>query len=167
MAASGRLTRPVLVILGATGAGKSKLAVEMSTLFNGEIISADSMQLYQGLDIVTNKPTKEELALCRHHLVNFVSPLRKNSTVIEYSRTALSIIDTLLDEDKLPVIVGGTNYYVEALLWKFLLPSRQVSTLHEGPSSMGYSDLCPQFGFFHVFHPSSMVICQIVFGELF
>ena len=52
-------------------------------------------QLYQGLDIVTNKPTQEELALCQHHLVNFVSPLERNYTVIEYSRTALPIISIL------------------------------------------------------------------------
>lgn len=78
-----RLTRPILVVLGATGAGKSKLALELAQKFNGEIVNADAMQMYRGLDIITNKVTKEELALVKHHVIDFVDPLT-TWTVVEY-----------------------------------------------------------------------------------
>ncbi|KAF4100273.1 hypothetical protein G5714_018469 [Onychostoma macrolepis] len=94
----------LVVILGATGTGKSKLAIEIGKRFNGEILSADSMQVYKGLDIITNKVTEEEQAQCRHHMISFVDPLRK-----------------------LPIIVGGTNYYIESILWKVLMDTRQGS----------------------------------------
>lgn len=76
---------PVLVVLGATGAGKSKLALELAHFFKGEIISADAMQMYKGLDIVTNKVTPEELKLVKHHVIDFLDPL-KICTVIDFKK---------------------------------------------------------------------------------
>ncbi|XP_073678197.1 tRNA dimethylallyltransferase isoform X1 [Garra rufa] len=70
----------LVVILGATGTGKSKLAIEIGKRLNGEIISADSMQVYKGLDIITNKVTEEEQAQCRHHMISFVDPLQGSDT---------------------------------------------------------------------------------------
>ncbi|XP_059412604.1 tRNA dimethylallyltransferase isoform X4 [Carassius carassius] len=93
----------LVVILGATGTGKSKLAIEIGKRLNGEIISADSMQVYKGLDIITNKVTEEEQAQCLHHMISFVDPLDMHH------------------RQKLPIIVGGTNYYIESLLWKVLI----------------------------------------------
>ncbi|KAJ8273094.1 hypothetical protein GJAV_G00097340 [Gymnothorax javanicus] len=83
---------PLVVILGATGTGKSKLAIEIGKRLEGEIISADSKQIYQGLDIITNKVTAEEQAQCKHHMISFVDPLVTNYTVIDFRNKALSLI---------------------------------------------------------------------------
>uniref|UniRef100_A0A672GUJ6 tRNA dimethylallyltransferase n=1 Tax=Salarias fasciatus TaxID=181472 RepID=A0A672GUJ6_SALFA len=103
----------LVVILGATGTGKSKLAIEIGKRLCGEIISADSMQVYQGLDIITNKVTAEESAQCRHHMIGFVDPLVSSYTVVDFRNKAL-----------LPIIVGGTNYYIESLLWRVLVDTQ-------------------------------------------
>ncbi|KAM9823674.1 tRNA dimethylallyltransferase [Neosynchiropus ocellatus] len=113
----------LVVILGATGTGKSKLAIEIGKRLNGEIISADSMQVYQGLDIITNKVTAEESAQCTHHMISFVDPLVCDYTVVDFQNKALALIYDLHTRKKLPIIVGGTNYYIESLLWKVLLGS--------------------------------------------
>ncbi|XP_001604528.1 tRNA dimethylallyltransferase isoform X2 [Nasonia vitripennis] len=112
--------QPILVILGATGTGKSKLGIELARRFRGEIISADSMQVYKGLDIITAKVTKEEQAQAQHHLLDVVDPLRE-FTVVEFRNRALPIIDRLVKSAKMPIIVGGTNYYIESLIWKVLV----------------------------------------------
>ncbi|KAL3867675.1 hypothetical protein ACJMK2_040546, partial [Sinanodonta woodiana] len=126
MAAPCRI--PVVVVLGCTGTGKSKLALELGRIFNGEIISADSMQIYKGLDIITNKVTIEERRICPHHLLDYLSPLHYNNTVVDFRNRALPIIDCLLKEKKVPIVVGGTNYYIESLLWKFLINQEDVNT---------------------------------------
>ncbi|XP_071837581.1 tRNA dimethylallyltransferase-like isoform X2 [Apostichopus japonicus] len=115
---------PVVVILGATGTGKSKLAVEIAKRFQGDIISADSMQVYKGLDIITNKVTEEEQDGVPHHLLGVVSPLSR-FTIVDFRDRAVSMIDELLRSHKMPVIVGGTNYYIEALLWKVLIEQKK------------------------------------------
>jgi len=111
---------PIVVILGATGAGKSQLALELAVKFGGEIISADAMQMYRGLDIVTNKVTLEEQKLVKHHMINILDPLSINN-VVDFRNKALPIVEKLLVEGKIPVICGGTNYYIESLLWKVLV----------------------------------------------
>ncbi|XP_016126389.1 tRNA dimethylallyltransferase, mitochondrial-like [Sinocyclocheilus grahami] len=111
----------IVVILGATGTGKSKLAIEIGKRLNGEIISADSMQVYKGLDIITNKVTEEEQAQCRHHMSSFVDPLVSGYTVVDFRNKALSLIEDMHRRKKLPIIVGGTNYYIESILWKVLI----------------------------------------------
>ncbi|KAF4073905.1 hypothetical protein AMELA_G00248530 [Ameiurus melas] len=83
---------PLVVILGATGTGKSKLAIEIGKRLQGEIISADSMQVYKGLDIITNKVTAEEQAQCPHHMISFVDPLVNSYTVVDFRNKALSLI---------------------------------------------------------------------------
>ncbi|XP_012945509.2 tRNA dimethylallyltransferase [Aplysia californica] len=112
---------PLVVVLGATGAGKSKLALEIAKLFNGEIISADSMQIYKGLDIITNKVTEEEQRECKHHMISYLDADYKHYTVVDFRNAAQPIIEDLLSQRKLPVIVGGTNYYIESLLWDFTI----------------------------------------------
>ncbi|KAM3858640.1 LOW QUALITY PROTEIN: tRNA dimethylallyltransferase [Diretmus argenteus] len=114
----------LVVILGATGTGKSKLAIEIGKRVQGEIISADSMQVYRGLDIITNKVTAEERAQCRHHMISFVDPLVSSYTVVDFRNKAVALID-MHRRDKLPIIVGGTNYYIESLLWRVLVDTRQ------------------------------------------
>lgn len=85
------------------------------------------MQVYRGLDIITNKVTPEEQAQVLHHLLDFLDPLSRYS-VTDFRNAALPIVERLLCEDKVPVIVGGTNYYIESLLWNVLvdtLPNKE------------------------------------------
>ena len=114
------LKTPIVVILGATGAGKSQLALELAHKYGGEIISADAMQMYRGLDIVTNKVTEDEQKLVKHHMINILDPLSHNN-VVDFRNKALPIVESLLSENRIPVICGGTNYYIESLLWKILV----------------------------------------------
>ena len=76
--------------------------------------------MYRGLDIITNKVTPEEQRQCRHHMIGYVDP-HSYYTVTDFRNKAIPIIDGLLHMGKLPIIVGGTNYYIEALLWNILI----------------------------------------------
>lgn len=120
-----RTELPIIVVMGATGTGKSKLSIELAQKFNGEIINADSLQVYKGLDIVTNKVTREELDMVPHHLIDFLDPLTP-MTVVDYRNRALEVIDRLFDQNKIPVIVGGTQYYIESLLYDVLIDADKV-----------------------------------------
>ncbi|KAF7265879.1 hypothetical protein GWI33_020626 [Rhynchophorus ferrugineus] len=111
---------PLIVILGSTGTGKTKLSLELAKKFGGEIIGADSMQIYRQLDIASAKATKEEQLIAPHHMIDILEPHEK-FTVLEYRNKAIPIIENLLTNNKLPIIVGGTNYYIESLLWKILV----------------------------------------------
>ncbi|XP_061937659.1 tRNA dimethylallyltransferase isoform X2 [Apis cerana] len=117
---------PVLAILGSTGCGKSRLAIELACKFFGEIISADSMQVYKGLNIVTAKVTKEEQEKAPHHMLNIVDSLNPSYTVVQFRDAAIPIIDDLLARRKLPIIVGGTNYYIESILWEVLMDNSRI-----------------------------------------
>jgi tRNA dimethylallyltransferase len=107
----------VLVICGATASGKTSLSVQCAKQFNGEIISADSMLVYQKMDIGTAKPTLEERAGVPHHLIDVVSP-KESFSVSDYEKTALPIIERILTERKTPIICGGTGFYVNSILYK-------------------------------------------------
>ncbi|KRT85541.1 hypothetical protein AMK59_2458 [Oryctes borbonicus] len=111
---------PLIIILGATGSGKTKLSLELAQKFNSEIISADSMQLYKGLDIITAKATPQEQKLVPHHLIDILHP-HECYTVLDFRNKALEIINDLHMKNKIPIVVGGTNYYIESLLWKILV----------------------------------------------
>lgn len=113
---------PLIVILGSTGTGKTKLSLELAERFGGEIISADSMQVYTNLDIATAKATKEEQSRARHHLLDVATPAEPY-TVTHFRNAALPIIEQLLAKSKPPIVVGGTNYYIESLLWDILVPT--------------------------------------------
>ncbi|XP_055960277.1 tRNA dimethylallyltransferase 2 isoform X2 [Mercurialis annua] len=111
----------VVVIMGPTCSGKSKLAIDLATHCpNIEIINADSMQVYHGLDVLTNKVPLHEQKGIPHHLLGTVSP-SVEFTAKEFRDSAIPIIDGILSRDCLPVIVGGTNYYIQALVSPFLL----------------------------------------------
>lgn len=111
---------PLIVILGSTGTGKTKLSIELAQRFGAEIISADSMQVYKGLDIVTAKATKVEQSMAKHHLLDICDGGSK-FTIVDFRDAALPIIDNLLEAKKIPILVGGTNYYIESILWKVLV----------------------------------------------
>ncbi|XP_032579285.1 tRNA dimethylallyltransferase [Drosophila sechellia] len=113
---------PLIVILGSTGTGKTKLSLQLAERFGGEIISADSMQVYTHLDIATAKATKEEQSRARHHLLDVATPAEP-FTVTHFRNAALPIVERLLAKETPPIVVGGTNYYIESLLWDILVDS--------------------------------------------
>ena len=106
----------VIVICGPTASGKTKLGIDLATTINGEIISADSMQIYKEMDIGTAKPTKEERKLAVHHLIDFVSPEQRYS-VADYKKDATEKINEIISNNKTPIIVGGTGLYINSLIY--------------------------------------------------
>jgi tRNA dimethylallyltransferase len=110
----------VLVLVGPTASGKSALAVELARKLNGEIISADSRQVYKGLDIGTGKITAREMKKIPHHLLDVVSA-KKTFTANDFLRHGRRAIASIHKKGKLPIIVGGTGFYIDALLGKVQL----------------------------------------------
>lgn len=102
--------------MGPTASGKSSLAMRLAEDFNGEIISADSMQLYRGLDIGTAKPSPEEQARVKHHLIDILD-ISEKVDVFRFIELASAAIDDIISRGKLPVIAGGTGMYLKALLY--------------------------------------------------
>ena len=111
------MTPKVLVICGATASGKTALSVACAKKLDTEIISADSMLVYRGLNIGTAKPSESEKNGVFHHLIDVVSP-KESFSVSDYERLALPIVQNLLAKGKTPVICGGTGFYINALLYK-------------------------------------------------
>ena len=105
----------VVSIVGPTASGKTKLAVKLAKKFNGEIVSADSMQIYKGMQIATAKPTFDETEGIKHHLIDFVSP-DETYSVAMFVKDASKCIADINSRGKLPFIVGGTGLYVDSLL---------------------------------------------------
>lgn len=108
----------VLVICGATASGKTSLAVECAKKLNTEVISADSQLIYKGLNIGTAKPTAEEMCGVKHHMIDTVEP-SESFNVGNYREKALPIMKNLLASGKIPVICGGTGFYINSLLFDF------------------------------------------------
>lgn len=106
---------PVVAVVGPTASGKTGLAVEICKRFNGEAVSADSMQIYKGMDIATAKPTVEEMGGIKHHCMDFLDNTESFS-VADYQALAYECIRQINSERKLPVVVGGTGLYVDTLL---------------------------------------------------
>lgn len=106
---------PVIAIVGATASGKTSLAVEIAKRFNGEIISADSMQIYQGMSIATAKPTPEEMQGIKHHLIDFL-PVTEKYSVAAFVRQASDAINDIYSRGKVPIVCGGTGLYIDSLL---------------------------------------------------
>lgn len=130
---------PIIAIVGATGTGKTKLSVELAKRIGGEIINADSMQVYSGLDILTNKATVEEQCGVPHHLLGHLKP-GDNYNVHRFRRDAFEIIERLHSQNKVPVVVGGTHYYVESLLWKNLVGAASGSKTADSDEDEGGGD---------------------------
>jgi tRNA dimethylallyltransferase len=111
----------VLVVVGPTAAGKTDLAVELAVALDGEIISADSRQIYRGMDIGTAKATPEQRARVPHHLLDVVDP-DQTLTLAEYQRMAYDAIADVQARDCLPVLVGGTGQYIRAVTEGWQIP---------------------------------------------
>ena len=110
------MKKKIVVIIGPTAVGKTKYAIRIAQNLDGEILSADSMQVYEHMNIGSAKPTDEELAMVRHHLIGEVDPLQEWSAA-EYQKKAKGRIDEMFSRGKLPVICGGTGLYVNSLIY--------------------------------------------------
>jgi tRNA dimethylallyltransferase len=111
----------VIVILGQTATGKSDLAVKIAKKINGEIISADSRQVYKNLDIGTGKIKKVEMKGVLHHLLDVANP-KKKFTVAEYKKLAEEKIKEIISQEKVPIICGGTGFYIDAITKGIVFP---------------------------------------------
>jgi len=107
--------KKIVVILGPTASGKSELAVQLAKQFNGEIISADSRQVYKYLDIATGKITQDEMCGVPHHLLDVVEPTEVFS-VVDFKEHADKAIQTIHANNKLPILAGGTAFYIDAVV---------------------------------------------------
>lgn len=107
---------PLVIIVGPTAVGKTTFAIEIAKQLNGEIVSADSMQIYKYMDVGSAKPTKKELAEVRHYLVDEIDPTEVFSAA-EYQKLAKKYISNILSSGKTPIICGGTGLYINSLIY--------------------------------------------------
>ena len=132
--------KKIIVILGPTATGKSDLAVKIAKKIKGEIISADSRQVYKGLDIGTGKITKKEMKGVPHHLLDVVSS-KKKFTVAEYQKKAISAIADICKREKVPIICGGTGFYIDAItkgiVFPEVPPNNNLRKILEKKSALG------------------------------
>jgi tRNA dimethylallyltransferase len=113
--------KPLLIILGPTASGKTNLAIEIAQAIGGEIISADSRQIYRFMDIGTAKPTPTQQAEIPHHLLDVVNP-DENLSLAQYQRMAYGTITAIHERGKLPMLVGGTGQYITAVIEGWTIP---------------------------------------------
>ena len=106
----------VIVICGPTASGKTALSIELAKKINGEIISADSMQIYKDMNIGTAKPDEEEKQGIKHYLMDYISPEQRYS-VAQFKNDATKAIEEIISKGKMPIIVGGTGLYIDSLIY--------------------------------------------------
>ncbi|MDI7275332.1 MAG: tRNA (adenosine(37)-N6)-dimethylallyltransferase MiaA [Anaerolineae bacterium] len=139
------MSRPLIVIVGPTAVGKTAVAIPLARHAGGEIVSADSRQIYRGMDIGTAKPTAAEQAQVRHHLIDVVDP-DQTLTLAEYQQLAYAAIDDILCRGRRPFLVGGTGLYVRSVAEGWTVPHVPPNPVlravlleraeREGPSSL-------------------------------
>src|SRR5579859_1414643 len=113
---------PLIVVLGPTASGKSALGIELARRFHGEIVSADSRQVYRDLDIGTAKVTPQEQALVPHHLLD-VADVAAIYTVSQFRQQAIAAINAILERGKQPFLVGGSPHYIQAVVDNLAIPA--------------------------------------------
>ena len=119
------MKQKVVAVIGPTASGKTALSVALAKAFGGEIVSADSMQIYRYMDVATAKPTEEEKQGVPHHLMDFLEP-SENFSVARYCDLAKSAIREIAARGKLPIIAGGTGLYVDALLGDMRFEEQEI-----------------------------------------
>ncbi len=120
-----RKQKPVIVIVGPTASGKTDVSIELAGQFNGEIISADSRQFYESMDIGTAKPTNADMSRVPHHLINVARP-EDIWSLARFKEAALECIEEIQNKNKLPFVVGGTGQYIWGLVEGWTVPSEPV-----------------------------------------
>ncbi len=121
MAWKEKYNKKLIVILGPNASGKSALAVNLAKEFNGEVISADSRQVYKGMDIGTGKITRKEMQGISHHLLDVASPKRR-FTVTQYQKKANNAIKKIYKKRKIPILCGGTGFYIQSVVDGIIIP---------------------------------------------
>ena len=116
----------VVVICGPTASGKTALSIELAKRINGEIVSADSMQIYDEMNIGTAKPDQEEMQGIKHYLIGNIKPTKRYS-VSEFKKDAISAIKEIVSKEKMPIVVGGTGLYVNSLVYGIDYPEIQTN----------------------------------------
>ncbi len=135
------MRKRLLIIAGPTAVGKTDVGITLADKLNGEIISADSMQIYKNMDIGTAKPSLEERRGIAHHLIDIINP-DENFSVARFQKLAKDTIDNLISNGKLPIIVGGTGLYINSILYNMDFAQsvsnwRLRKTLQEEAKNMG------------------------------
>jgi len=124
----------IIVIVGPTGVGKTKLSIELAKIYNGEIINADSMQVYKGLDIATAKIKEEEKMNIPHHLFD-IKDVNEDYTIYHYQKDARDKIKEIQDKGKTVIMVGGTGLYIKAALYDYRLSSEINNNTYDNLST--------------------------------
>ena len=119
----------VIVICGPTASGKTALSIELAKKINGEIVSADSMQIYKDMNIGSAKVTKEEAQGIKHYLIDCVSPDERYS-VADYKRDATNAIQAILQKGKIPIVVGGTGLYINSLIYEISYQDIEIDDVY-------------------------------------
>ena len=109
------IMKKILILSGPTGVGKTEISIELAKKLNGEIISADSMQIYKYMDIGSAKISSEEMQNIKHHMVDIVDP-KDSFTVVDFKTMATVSIEDIISRGKLPILVGGTGLYIDSLI---------------------------------------------------
>ena len=130
----------VVVIVGPTASGKTRLSIELAKKFDGEIISADSMQIYRRMDIGTAKPTEEERCGIPHHLMDFLEPTEEYA-LKQYLEDADRCVQQILSRGKLPILVGGTGLYVSSFMQNLTLSEEPVDEAYRAMLESDYETL--------------------------
>lgn len=117
--------KKIMVVAGPTSSGKSDFAVDLALKVKGEIISADSRQVYRGLDIGTGKITEKEMRGVPHHMLDICN-INDTFSVVQFRNKALVIIEDILSRGRVPILCGGTGYYIDAVIYKNTLPEVPV-----------------------------------------
>ena len=135
----------LVAIVGPTGVGKSQLALRLAQTFEGEIVSADSRQVYRYMNIGTAKPSREELSLVPHHLINIVNP-DEDFSLAQYQKAAYRVIGDIHRRNKLPILVGGSGMYIWSVLDGWGIPQVQPDlefrhSLEEKANKIGKDEL--------------------------
>ena len=134
-----------IVITGPTASGKTEVAIELAKKIDGEIISADSMQIYRYMDIGTAKPTKEERSKVKHHLIDIKEP-DEGFSVGEFLKSALKVIDDIRERGKRAIVVGGTGFYLDALVNGL----DSVESVDDRVRQF-FDDICDELGSFYLY----------------
>lgn len=125
--------KPVIIIVGPTGVGKTKLSVELAKKLGGEIINADSTQIYEELNIATAKVTEKEKEGIPHHLFD-IKGIKEEYTVYDYQKDCRKEIDTLLHQNIVPILVGGTGLYIKAAVYDYQFTEGKFNSQYESLS---------------------------------
>lgn len=120
--------KKIIVIVGQTAVGKTAISIKLAKKLDGEIINGDALQVYKGLNIVTDKIKEEEKQGVIHHLLDF-KDVNENYSVQEYQKNIRQVIDLVLSKNKVPIIVGGSGLYIKAALYDYTFEEQQVNNI--------------------------------------